>query len=251
MKIIIPLAGRGLRFRKKGFTLPKPLISVAGRPMIEWPILSIKRMFPKIKSQDFIFITLAQYEQSHKISAFLKTIAGNECTVKLIKKVTEGPVCTVLTAADLINTDEDMLTCDCDQYFICPEFFDQRNKAIKSDWGGLIPIYESANPAYSYVKLDTQGNALQTAEKQVISSHAAIGLYYFTKGSHFVSAAKDMIRRNLRYNNEFYMCPLYNYLIQNGSIIRTVKTKIWTTIGTPDEANNFEKNLSNYLFSKT
>ena len=242
MKIIIPMAGRGSRFSH--IKLPKPLIKVLGKPMVQWSIESLKTAYPPAKSHDFIFICLEEHEKQFQISKTLKKLAGNDCTIRYLKTTTEGPVCTVLSIKDLINNNEDMMTCDCDQYFICPNFYSHRNQARKNNWGGLIPTYDSSSPNYSYVQLGKNGNAIKTAEKQVISRNAAIGIYYFTKGEYFVRYAHEMIKKNIRYNNEFYMTPLYNLLIQSGKIVRIVPTKKWMTLGTPSEAEKFIKKMS-------
>lgn len=239
MKIVIPLAGRGSRFKNQGYNMPKPLIPIGNKPMIGWAIESVKKLYPQAKSKDFIFIVLKEHEDGYEISDTLKKLAGQDITIRIIDEVTEGAACTVLTTEDLINNDEDMLTCDCDQFFDCPEFENLRKLAIKNNWGGLVPTFEKDSPAYSYVKLDENGNAIETAEKKIISTHAAVGIYYFTKGANFVWAAKEMIKKNIRYNNEFYMCPLYNELIKRGDVVKIVPTKEWMTIGTPEEAKIF------------
>ena len=85
--------------------------------------------------------------------------------------------------------------------------------------------FKSNNPAYSYAEIDSQNNVLKTAEKEVISQNAAVGVYGYKKGSDFVKYAEKMIKENLRTKNEFYVCPLYNLMIKDGMKITTRKVE--------------------------
>ncbi len=243
MKIVVPMAGRGSRFAKAGVTAPKPLIEVKGKPMIQWAIESIKLIYPDAKDNDFIFICLQEHEDNYQIGNKLKMLVGPNINLIYINEVTDGAACTVLKAKDLINNEEDMLTCDCDQFFRCPQFISYRQQALENNWGGLIPTSEKSSPAYSYIRLDEKGDAVETAEKKQISTHAAIGIYYFTQGRKFVAAAETMIEKNKRINNEFYLCPVYNELIAEKEIVKIVPTDLWMTLGTPDEAKYFAENV--------
>lgn len=75
------------------------------------------------------------------------------------------------------------------------------------------------NPKWSFVEM-RDGVVTRVVEKEVISDEATVGIYNFRQGSDFVSAARDMIRKNLRTNNEFYVAPAYNQLIEAGARVR-------------------------------
>ncbi|MBI4085838.1 MAG: glycosyltransferase family 2 protein [Candidatus Liptonbacteria bacterium] len=237
MKIVMPMAGRGSRFTKIGVTTPKPLIEVLGKTMVQWSIEGMRHTRPEIKDSDFVFICHADHERDYGISARLQRIAPG-ATVLFTPVVTEGAACTVLLAKRYIDDEEDMLMVDSDHFVVCPEFRKHRELAIKNDWGGLIPTFERTAPNYSYARIDEQGNVVETREKQVISTHAAV-MYYFTKWKYFVSAAEAMIQKNIRYNNEFYMCPVYNEVIAQGHIVRTIPVELAMHLGTPEELQYF------------
>lgn len=239
MKIVIPMAGRGSRFAKIGVTTPKPLIEVFGKTFIQWSIEGMRHTFPGIKDSDFIFICHADHERDHHISEKIKAIVGPGAAVLFTSVVTEGAACTVLLAKELINNDEDMLVVDSDHFVVCLALDRAREDARREGWGGIIPTIEQTAPHYSYVRLNEDRDVVETREKQVISTHAAV-MYYFTKGAYFISAAEAMIAKNIRYNNEFYMCPVYNELIADGKTIRTVPVEIALHLGTPEELKYFE-----------
>lgn len=237
MKIVVPMAGRGSRFAPSD--IPKPLIPILGKPMLAWSLESVLYSFPRVRAKDFIFISLREHEEKFQITDQVERMIGKGFQIKFLDTVTDGPVCTVLTIKDLLDPEEDFLTCDCDQYFRCRALRSTVEEAREHGWAGLIPTFESRSTAYSYVKLDRKKNATATAEKKVISSHAAIGIYYFGKSTIFTDAAEEMVRDDLRTKNEFYMSPLYNIVIKNGGTVRIVQTEKWQTLGTPEEAQQF------------
>lgn len=241
------MAGRGSRFQKVAhvrpeFTRPKPLIDVAGKPMVEWAIETIQRMAP-FEAKDCVFVCLQEHENQYRISKRLREIVGPDITVYFTPEVTEGAACTALLAKPSINTDEDVLFMDCDHFILCEKFKQAREETLRNGVAGLIPTIESTDPKWSYSQTDAEGNVIRTAEKEVISTHASVGIYYFTHGKDFVWAAEQMIKENLRHgpNKEFYMCPVYNELIAAGKRVRIVPADLWLSLGTPEELDAFVK----------
>lgn len=237
------MAGRGSRFAAVGYTVPKPLIEVLDKPMIIWSVESIRRFYPSAQDHDFVFLILKEHEEKYKISDSLKKLIGPAVNIVTVDAITEGAACTVLLAKDLINNDEDMVVVDSDQFIVCPDFAKNQQLAIQNDWGGFIVTDEKSSPAYSYARTDEAGNVVETAEKKQISTHASAGAYYFGKGKYFVQAAESMIGKNIRYNNEFYLCPVYNEIIAMNKTVRIVPVELWMTLGTPDEAKYFSENV--------
>lgn len=244
MKIVIPMAGRGSRFKNAGVDTLKPLISVLRKPMVKWTFESLSRTIPDLQPSDYIFVFLEDHEKEHCVSEKIKEILGsNNAKTLFIPEVTEGAACTALIAAKTVNPEEEIAVCDCDQFFVCPQFAFMRTMALQSDWGGLIPTHETTNPGASYAEVGQDGNITQTAEKKLISTHGAIGLYYFTKAKYFADAAEVMIRKNARTKNEFYMCPVYNEVIALGKVVRIVPTELWMTLGTPEDTEYFKTHV--------
>ena len=107
---------------------------------------------------------------------------------------------------------------------------------------GNILTFRNTHPKYSYVKLNEDGNVTEVKEKQVISDIATVGIYYWAKGSDYVKYAEQMIAKNIRFNNEFYVAPVYNEAIQDGKKVTIFDVENWG-IGTPEDLNYF---LGNY-----
>jgi len=132
-----------------------------------------------------------------------------------INGVTEGQVCTALLAKKYFDNDEPLMNANADQFidFEIDNYLDAMNSRHLD---GLIMTMKSQDPKWSYVRTGNDGLAIETAEKKVISPDATVGIFNFSRGRDLVRSAEQMIRDNLRVNNEFYTCPCYNYLIREG-----------------------------------
>lgn len=210
LNIVIPMAGRGSRFAEAGYKDPKPLISVHGKPMIQ---VVIENLTPKCEHK-FIFICQNQHIKDYNLTQKLKSYAKNVELVG-IDGITEGQVCTVLKAKELIDNDEPLMTANSDQY-IDFDINDYLNMMEKRNLDGLIMTMKANDPKWSYAKTDANGLVTETAEKKVISEDATVGIFNFKRGRDLVRAAEQMIKEDIRVNNEFYTCPCYNYLIRKG-----------------------------------
>jgi NDP-sugar pyrophosphorylase family protein len=213
INIVLPIAGRGSRFAEAGFELPKPLISVHGKPMIEVVVNNVR---PQTEHR-FVFVALKEHLDHLGMRSTLERIAPN-CVIVPVEQVTQGAACTVLLAKDYINNDNHLMIANSDQY-VDIDINDYLSKLEAEEVDGLIMTMNANDPKWSFVGISDNGYVDNVVEKEVISNEATVGIYNFKKGSDFVSAAERMILRDLRVNNEFYVAPTYNELILNGSKI--------------------------------
>lgn len=213
LNIVIPMAGRGSRFAEAGYKDPKPLIPVHGKPMIQ---VVVENLTPKCDHR-FIFVCQNQHIRDYGLRDKLHSFAKNVEIVG-INGITEGQVCTVLKAKELINNDDPMMTANSDQY-IDFDINDYLEEMKHRNLDGMIMTMKANDPKWSYAKTNKEGLVIETAEKKVISEDATVGIFNFKKGKDLVRAAEQMIKDNIRVNNEFYTCPCYNYLIKEGQKI--------------------------------
>jgi dTDP-glucose pyrophosphorylase len=229
INILIPMAGEGRRFKEAGYNLPKPLVNVAGIPMIQRVIENIG-----IKGR-YIFIVQKQHYTEYNLKSLLDSLAPNNVVIK-IDNITQGAACSVLLAKELINTDSPLLIANSDQYVEWNPF-EFINLASKHD-GGIL-TFNDTSPKWSYVKTTVDRIAIEVAEKNPISNNATVGIYYWTQGKDYVKYAEEMISKNIRTNNEFYVCPVYNQAIQDGkSVVTYPVNKMWG-LGTPEDLDAF------------
>jgi NDP-sugar pyrophosphorylase family protein len=239
MNILVPMAGRGSRFLQESsknpeFLKPKPTITIGRHMMIQWALSSLP-----IKPEDnLIFLVLKEHIDNFHIDDVLRYAFRENIVVISVDKVTEGAACTALLAKEFINNEEPLLITDSDHFIDGDTVFKEIEKYGKKI-DGLIPVFYANNNKWSFAKTDEQGYVIETAEKIQISRNANIGAYYFSKGRDFVWAAEEMIEENDRTNNEFYVAPVYNYLVRRGKLIRLCRPRFVHGLGTPKDVEKF------------
>lgn len=211
INIVVPMAGKGSRFKTEGFPMPKPLIPVKNKPMIQLVIDNLKPRRP----HRFIFICLEEHLADHNLENLLKTWAPGALVIPL-KEVTEGAACTVLLAEKFINNSTPLMIANCDQW-VDIDINHYLAESDKPNLDGLIMTMKANDPKWSFVRFNPSGKIDGVLEKQVVSDEATVGIYNFKRGSDYVSAAKSMIAKNKRVNGEFYVAPVYNELIETGA----------------------------------
>jgi HAD superfamily hydrolase (TIGR01509 family) len=236
LNVLIPMAGAGSRFEKAGYTFPKPLIDVNGKPMIQVVVDNLNL------HANFIYVVQKSHRQKYNLDTLLNLITPN-CTIIEVDGLTEGAACTALMAKDLINNDNPLFFANSDQYveWNSNEFM---YKMQETNFDGGIVTFKSTHPKWSFVKLDENNFASMVAEKNPISDLATVGYYFWKNGSDFVKYAEQMINNNIRVNNEFYVCPVFNEAINDGKKIITFNaSKMWG-IGTPEDLDLFLRKKS-------
>jgi len=235
VNVVIPAAGEGSRFAKAGYTTPKPFISVEDKPMVARVISNLN-----LKDADYSILL----RDSH-IGQQVDTVAdlkAQGCKIVNVSKLTEGTACTILLARGIIDHEAPLLIANSDQLvdFDCQKFVDD---CLSRGLDGSILVFrdDAMDPKWSFAKVDELGLVTEVAEKQPISNLATVGIYLFSSGKQFVDAAIDMIANNDRVNNEFYTCPVYNYLVRNGARIGVyeVSKDSMHGLGTPSDLTTY------------
>jgi HAD superfamily hydrolase (TIGR01509 family) len=234
MNVLIPMAGAGSRFAAAGYTFPKPLIDVNGNPMIQMVVENLNI------DANFVFVVQKEHREKYNLDTLLNLIAPN-CKVVEVDGLTEGAACTALLAKEYIDSDAPLFFANSDQFveWDSNEFFYKMNE---TDADGGIVTFKATHPKWSFAKIDDNGIVTEVAEKNPISDLATVGFYYWKHGSDFVKYAEQMITNNVRVNNEFYVCPVFNQAIDGGKVIRTFDVpKMWGT-GTPEDLKYYLEN---------
>lgn len=232
------MAGLGARFSIAGYKDPKPFIKIFDLTLIEIVLKNIN-----IKNAHYILVARSEHVKNY--TEIIKLIKKNY-NVSLINldTLTEGSACTVLHAHKLINNETPLLLANSDQYIDSSiESYVDDCQVRKLDGSILTFINDNKDPKWSYAKLNDCGLVEQVKEKEPISKYATVGLYYFSQGKLFVNGAIDMILAKDRVNNEYYSCPVYNYLISDNKKIGiyNIKSEQMHGLGTPEDLNAFIK----------
>lgn len=235
VQVIIPMAGEGSRFVMAGYHTPKPLIDVMGKPMIEWVIDNLS-----LSGATYIFVVRKSHldnEEWNLQERLEQAVPG--CKIVSTDHVTEGPACTVLLAKDVLDMSKPLLIANSDQFleWDANAFLYESQKV-----DGCISVFRQPDPndtKWSYARLGENGMVTEVQEKIPISNIATTGIYYWTKAGDFVKYAKQMMEANVRVNNEFYVCPVYNEAIRDGKRIKVLFCRRMWGLGVPEDLKYF------------
>ena len=234
LNVLIPMAGAGSRFQSAGYTFPKPLIDVEGNTMIQVVVDNLNI------DATFIYVVQKEHREKYNLDTLLNLITPN-CKIVEVDGLTEGAACTTLLAKEFIDNDEPLVMANSDQFleWDSNEFM---YKMIEQKVDGGILTFTATHPKWSFAKIDEYGYVTEVAEKNPISDIATVGVYYWAKGSDYVKYAEQMISKNIRTNNEFYVCPVFNEAIADCKIIKTFHIKKMWGLGTPEDLNYYLEN---------
>ena len=237
LEILIMMAGEGERFKELYNDLPKPLIPIDGKAMIERALesLGLEGRYHFVMRKDMS----ATYKQA--LQELLYLIKPG-CHIHEVEGLTQGPVCSALVAKDLLDPNAELIVTNCDQImeWQSSQFLE---KIRSTQYEGLVVTYDTQKPINSYIKLNEKGLGVLVAEKEVISEYSLNGIHYFKTAQIFIKAAQSMIEKNIRVNGEFYVAPVYNELIRGGlrvGIHHIPADQHWA-VGTPTDLEIYLK----------
>lgn len=229
LNILIPMAGEGKRFQKAGYKESKPFIRLGKKTLVQWSVdsLGVSGNLHFIAKKEHVRDIGLLYPESHIIA---------------VENTTEGAACTTLLASEFIDNENPLLIANCDQYV---EYNAQNFLYNMQNVDAGILTFYNTNSKWSYAAADSDGYVSQVAEKSVISSHATCGIYYWKHGSDYVKYARQMISKNIRTNNEFYVCPVFNEAITAGKKIKIFPILQMYGLGTPEDVKKNAEILNN------
>lgn len=230
------MAGEGSRFKKEGYTFPKPLIDVNGKPMIQCVVENLDF------DAQYIFLVRKEHLEKYNIESVLKIVTNGRSTIVPVDGLTEGAACTALLAKEHIDSDSELLIANSDQII---EYSKENFNTIRrfTKFNSAVFTFRAVHPKWSFVKVNSRGVATEVAEKNPISDIATCGVYYYRSGSDFVKYATNMIDKDIRVNNEFYICPVYNELIADRKTLIPFFVDKMHGLGTPEDLKKYLSKL--------
>lgn len=240
LNVLIPMAGAGSRFEKAGYDLPKPLIEINKKSMIQIVVENLNI------DANYTYVVQKSHREKFNLDNVLNKITPG-CNIVETDGVTEGAACTALLAKKIIDNENPLFFANSDQYveWNSNEFL---YKMQETQVDGGIVTFKAFHPKWSFVKINKEGFVVEVAEKKPISDIATVGYYYWKRGRDFVEFAEEMINKNIRVNNEFYVCPVFNQAIEKNKKIITYEAKQMWGLGTPEDLEIFLDNLKNNDF---
>lgn len=229
LHLIMPMGGRGSRFSKNGFVIPKPLIEINGKPFLYWATRSIEKY---IEVADITFVVLNQHIRENHIDEVIRQYYPKADIVAVdFEEVAQGPVMTCLSGLRNIHDDNPILFNDCDHMFACGSFAQDMNSG-SWDYDGALLTFESDQPQFSYIQYE-DGRIVGTVEKKVVSNHAICGAYMVRNAQMFRNMA-EVYLKNCNYS-EFFVSGIYNVMCQEGLDVQNYTVDFHVPFGTPSE----------------
>lgn len=239
LHVVMPMAGEGSRFKKEGWTTPKPLILLNGQPLFKHSISSVSAEGIDLK---YSFIVRQEHIDEYKIDEGIKSFLPT-ANIFSVAKTTRGAVETCLIAESAIANDDGVIVLDCDLEFHSKKFIDIVSKLLNLPMneaeGGALVSFESNEPRYSYAAVGANGLVTRTAEKEVISNHALCGAYFFATGMRFKQIAHQLLNEPDFKKPEYYVSLLYNYLLADGEKVYLAPLEEYYSYGTPEELKRY------------
>lgn len=228
LAMVMPMAGRGSRFSSQGAELPKPLIDLCGKPFFWWATESVRRIAPVA---ELVFVVLDEHVRDFAIDAVIRKHYP-EASVVALRHVTEGAAKTAALGVAALQGAGPVAICDSDHAFACGD----AGPVVESLGRGAdaaLFCFESTDPAYSYVRLDSDGAVVGTVEKQAVSPLAIAGCYLFASPNTFLDSYRSY-RLDCPYD-EHFVSGVYNRLIASGGRVGRHVLANHVSFGTPAE----------------
>ena len=166
-----------------------------------------------------------------------------EANIFSVTKTTRGAVETCLMAESAIDEEDAVMVMDCDLEFRSKVFMKGITEILQQPSaeanGGMLISFESTEPRYSYAEVDDNMVVKRTAEKEVISSHALCGAYFFSSAKGFLKAAHRLMNEPVFTKPEYYVSLLYNYLLADGEKVMLATMEEYYSYGTPEELKKY------------
>lgn len=239
MTIIITMAGLGSRFRKAGYNCPKYMIEANGKTLFEWSMDSLKGYNDYVNK--YVFVVRKEDNADEFIKDTMQKYGVNDVEVIGIDYLTDGQATTCMLAMKYCDPNDAIMVYNIDTYVEPSEL---KFQDIKGD--GYIPCFHAKGDHWSFVKLDSEGKAVEVREKVRISNNCTIGAYYFSSAELYKKLYEEYYSSdNNMEKNEKYIAPLYNYMIEKEMVvsISIVDEKKVHVLGTPEELNSFILNF--------
>lgn len=229
--IVIPMAGLSSRFFKAGFEVPKYQLTIDDNYVFDLALKSFENYFD---SELFVIVLRDSFDTKRFVEQRLQRLNISNYLIKVLDFETEGQAETVLLGIDnpTISDDEPLFIFNIDTFrynYTKPDFIDE--------CAGYLEVFRGDGDHWSFIKVDTDNKVIRTTEKQRISDLCSDGLYYFASKKLYMTLLATAKQQYMLVNNEFYIAPIYNLLIQQGAEVRyhCIQDHEIDFCGTPDE----------------
>ena len=224
MKVIIPLAGKGTRLRPHTHLVPKPMLKIAGKPVMAYILEDLQRM----GGVDQVVYVTGHLKE--KVEDYARTEFASLPAAFVEQKVQDGTAGAVKLAQPFVGTDDVLI-------IFVDTIFETDLSVIKdTSADGIIWVKEVEDyQRFGVVVTDAAGNMTKIIEKPStpISKRANIGLYYI-RNTKLLFEGIDHTLRQPANKGEYYLTDAFQYMIDHGAKIQVVDVEGWYDAGKLD-----------------
>lgn len=231
MLLILPMGGTGRRFQEAGYLLPKPLLKVGGKRLIQLALTSYPS---KLKKHYLISLEVALHPS-------MAGLLPPGCWHAL-HEPTRGPLYTCLAAKRCLATEEAILIADCDSFIDVDEVCQALKVFETRHVAGGVTIRRTDDPECSYASITSEWIVEETREKDQFTQWSTTGPYWFASGYTFLKAAEKAAHAG-----HISISPVYNYL--EGQTL-AVPVSTFRHLGTPDLFEAFKQEVEQGILAK-
>lgn len=241
MILVMPMAGRGERFRQAGFALPKPLIPVDGEPMF----VRATRSLPLRLATRLVFVILQEHVEKFALDVQIRQRFGAwPLKIVVLPGTTSGQAETVARAVEGEDERLPLLIFNADSAF--EDNLEEYLPSLSPDVAGVLQVFSDNEIRWSFVRCGPDWRVTETAEKCPISKLACTGLYYFRSMGEFRRLFTQM-KPNLA---ETYIAPMYNDMIARDEVVLAKPVRRYWCFGTPQDYRDYNKHDRVFRYSE-
>lgn len=237
------MAGKGSRFTDVGYPMPKPLIEVENRHVIEWTTRSLPFIdhYNDKSKQGIHFAIREEDEIKFSITVRLKKIYGKNIQIHKFKNITRGNLETAYKVSKKIKNNESVLILDADNHYdgsSLIKFISFLNNFYKKF--SVICDFEPPdnNPKWAYaIKNGYKVTDILEKDKKAISmgGRPIVGVFYFSKLKDFIKSAEFIIQNNELVKDEFFMSQAIKVYLNSNIPVFSLDVKNVVPLGTPED----------------
>ncbi|MBO6855914.1 glycosyltransferase family 2 protein [Roseibium sp.] len=233
--VAITMAGMGSRFTKAGYDRPKYEIEALGRPLFDWSMLSMEAY--REAGWSFCFAVRSGLNAPDFLTARCKALGIQVDGIVELDELTDGQATTALELVATASENQPLAIFNIDTY-VAPGAMKPADPAVCA---GHVPCFPGPGNGWSFARIDADGRVVELREKERISDHATVGLYWFDSVARYRDVYARFFRNSGEAKGERYIAPMYNQIIADGAAVSINQLAFEDVgmLGTPEQLEAF------------